>query len=75
MGTLLPCSVDFEIITSPLSSLITTPDPDLYSLGSKAGLKFIRIKGSMGGIHFEMAYFLVIHSTHHVFLHMPFEPF
>ncbi|KAB2010312.1 hypothetical protein ES319_D10G229800v1 [Gossypium barbadense] len=58
MGTLPPCSVDFEIITSPLSSLITTPDPDLHSLGSKAALKFIRIKGSMGGIHFEMAYFL-----------------
>ncbi|TYJ01066.1 hypothetical protein E1A91_A13G128900v1, partial [Gossypium mustelinum] len=70
-----PCSVDFEIITSLLSSLTTTLDPDLYYLGLKAVSKFIRIKGSIEGIHSKTTHFQVTHIAQHVFLRMSFEPF
>ncbi|TYH91730.1 hypothetical protein ES332_A13G134000v1 [Gossypium tomentosum] len=54
---LLKQCVDFEIITSLLSSLTTTLDPDLYYLGLKAVSKFIRIKGSIEGIHSKTTHF------------------
>ncbi|KAG8499528.1 hypothetical protein CXB51_006055 [Gossypium anomalum] len=54
------CKDDLVSRASSLPFLTITPELDLNSFWSKAASKLIRMKGSLGGVHVDKIFLLVI---------------